>query len=269
MAKIDILLPFWGDVGLFKLTVQSVLSQTEKDWHLIVLDDHYPSQEPEAFLKSLKDSRITYIRHPKNIGITRNFNAGLEAATARYITIIGCDDIMLPSYVEIGLTTIGSADMYQPAVEVIDAKGVVFNPLGDRIKRLLRPKKAGVYSGQNLAASLCRGNWLYFPSIIWKTDTVRTYGFNNEYKIVEDVELELNILKDNGSIYVDNAVTFQYRRFAESLSSREKSKHGVRFNEEAEVYNKFAEVFRQIGWNKASHAARNRLTSRVHQLLSR
>jgi glycosyltransferase involved in cell wall biosynthesis len=268
MAKIDILLPFWGDVALFKLTVHSVLAQTEKDWHLIILDDHYPSEEAEQFIKALSDTRITYIRHPENIGITRNFNAAVEAATAPYISIIGCDDIMLPNYIEIGLKTIGDADMYQPAVEVIDAKGAVFNPLGDRIKRLLRPKKAGIYSGQDIVASLCQGNWLYFPSILWKTETVRRYGFNNKYTIVEDVELELNILKDNGTIYVDTAVTFQYRRFAESLSSREKGKHGIRFDEEADVYDTFARTFKEMGWHKAATAARIRFFARLHKLIS-
>ena len=74
---------------------------------------------------------------------------------------------------------------------------------------------------------------------------------------------------DGASLYFDTAETFQYRRFAESLSSKEKGKNGIRFGEEKEVYNTFADRFDKIGWKKASRAAKFRITSRIHGLISR
>jgi glycosyltransferase involved in cell wall biosynthesis len=268
VAKVDILLPYWGDVELLKEAVESVLSQTEQDWRLHVFDDCYPSDEPVKYFASLNDKRITYTRHSKNLGITNNFNYALRAAKAKYCVMMGCDDRMLPNYLKEALGSIGSADFYQPGVNVIDGKGRVYSPTGDRIKRLLRPKRAGTYSGERLAASLCKGHWLYFPSILWKTKTIKSYGFDSKYKISEDVVLILSILKDGGTLSLDNTVTFQYRRFAASLSSREKSKGGVRFREEDEVYDMFANEFNKIGWKKAARAARWRITSRIHHALS-
>ena len=220
MAKVDILLPYWGDFGLLKESVESVLAQTEKDWRLLVFDDCYPSDEASKYFSNLKDPRVSYYRHKANIGITKNFNYSLKSAKAPYCVIFGCDDIMLPNYIETALEKISDADMYQPYVDIIDAKGKVYLPLGDRVKRILRPKKPGIHYGEKLAVSLCHGNWLYFPSILWKTDAAQKYGFNDAYKIAEDVVLELNILKNGGRLYLDNTTTFQYRRFAESLSSR-------------------------------------------------
>ncbi|HEU5122324.1 MAG TPA: glycosyltransferase family 2 protein [Candidatus Saccharimonadales bacterium] len=268
MAKVDILLTFWGDVGLLKKAVESVLSQTESDWRLLVFDDCYPSKEPAKYFKKLNDKRITYYRHEKNIGITNNFNYATKAAKAKHCVLLGCDDIMLPNYLEIALKHIGDADFYQPHIDVIDGNGTVYLPMGDRVKRILQPKKDGIYSGEALAASLCTGNWLYFPSIMWKTKTIQKYGFDAKYKIAEDVDLELNIIKDGGTLYFDTITTFQYRRFAKSLSSKEKSKGGVRFNEEDEVYNHFAEEFSNMGWKKAARAAKWRITSRLHKLIS-
>jgi hypothetical protein len=66
----------------------------------------------------------------------------------------------------------------------------------------------------------------------------------------------------------DKSTTFQYRRSAKSLSSTEKSKGGVRFTEEDEVYDHFAEEFRKIGWKKASRAAKWHVTSRLHKIIS-
>lgn len=266
MAKVDILLPFWGDVELLKKAVDSVLAQTEEDWSLLVFDDHYDSEEPKKYFRDLNDPRITYFRHKKNIGITNNFNFALKKATAEHCIMFGCDDIMLPNYLEQAINNIGSCEFYQPNVEVIDAHGATYLPLADKIKRILRPKKGGVKSGEKLATSLCNGNWLYFPSILWKTETIKNYGFDTKYTILEDVILQMSIIKNGGKLYLDSATTFQYRRFSESLSSKEKG--GVRFNEESEVYSMLARDFNRMGWKRASLAAKIRITSRLHQLVS-
>lgn len=268
MAKVDILLPFWGDVGLLKEAVESVLAQTETDWRLLVFDDCYPSDEPAKYFAKLKDTRISYYRHTENLGITANFNYALAATKAKYCVMFGCDDRMLPGYLKTALANIGNADFYQPGVEVIDASGNVYLPLGDKVKCMLRAKKAGIISGEKLAASLCTGNWLYFPSILWKTETIKRYDFDPSYNVTQDVLLELNIIKDGGSLYLDPTITFQYRRFAQSLSSTEKVKGGKRFNEEDQVYQHFAQVFTEMGWKKAARAAKLRLTSRLHSLIS-
>lgn len=269
MTKVDILLPYWGDVGLLKKAVESVLTQTEKDWRLLVFDDCYPSDEPARYFANLNDKRVTYYRHQHNIGITNNFNFALNAAKAEFCVMFGCDDKMLPTYIETALNNIGSADFYQPFVDVIDGNDAVYLPLGDKIKRLLRPKKSGIYNGEKLSVSLCRGNWLYFPSIMWRTKTIKNYEFDPAYKITQDVMLELNIIKDGGALYLDSATTFQYRRFAQSLSSREKAKGGIRFNEENKVYDHFTQVFYNLGWQRAARAAKLHITSRLNRYLSR
>ena len=267
-AKVDILLTFWGDVDLLKKAVESVLAQTEPDWHLYVFDDCYPSKEPAKYFAKLKDKRITYYRHKKNIGVTKNFNFAVKSAKADHCVLLGCDDIMLPNYLEVALKHIGDADLYQPYVDVIDAEDNVYLPLGDKIKRLLQPQQSGVLSGEKLASSLCTGNWLYFPSILWKTKTIKKYSFDPKYKTVQDVPVELSIIKDDGRLFFDKTTTFQYRRFKASVSSAEKAKGGVRFREEKKVYTLFADEFNKMGWKRAARAARWHITSRLHELIS-
>lgn len=267
--SIDILLPYWGDFNLFKKTVESVIAQTNPNWRLLIFDDHYPSNQAEKYCTSINDPRIFYHRHKKNIGITNNFNYAVNAADATYCTIIGCDDKLLPSYVEKALQHIGDTDFYQPGVEVIDGNDNVYLPLGDRIKHFIQPRKGGIYTGESLATSLCHGNWLYFPSIVWKTSSLKRYKFDSKYKIVEDVVVEMELIRDGGRLYFDKEnVTFQYRRFENSLSSREKSKDGVRFTEENDAYAHLADNFSSIKWNRAARAARFHITSRIHHLLS-
>lgn len=268
MAKVDVLLPYWGDFKLLKKAVESVINQSEEDWRLLVFDDCYPSKEPAKYFTKLNDSRIKYTRHKKNIGVTKNFNFALKAAQARYCIMMGCDDIMLPNYIERALSVINDADFYQPGVEVINKNGDIYLPLADKIKRLLQPRKPGFYAGEKLASSLCVGNWLYFPSILWKSEVIKKYGFDTKYMTVEDLVLELNIIKDGGTLFLDKDITFQYRRHEKSVSSIEKKDTGRRFKEESEAYSYFSEVFKNIDWNRAARSAKYHLTSRIHKILS-
>ncbi len=267
-VKIDILLPYWGEFELLKRAIGSVLEQTETGWRLQIFDDHYPSLEASKYCTELHDERIIYYRHKKNIGVTENFNFALQKATADYCVLLGCDDKMLPSYAETALANIGDADFYQPGVEVIDENDNVYLPLGDRIKKLLQPTRSGQLSGEKVATSLSNGNWLYFPSILWKTSTIKRYRFDSSYTITQDVMLELNIIKDGGILFFDKNITFQYRRFTKSLSSTGISS-GTRFKEEEKVYAHFASQFKAMGWRKAARASTIHITSRLHQLIAR
>lgn len=266
---IDIFIPYWGDFSLLKQTVDSVFAQTATTWHLTILDDHYVSEDAYRYYAKFNDPRLTYIRHKHNLGITHNFNYAIKTATAPYCVIVGCDDRLLPNYVETVLQHIGHADFYQPTVDVIDASGNVYLPLGDRVKRRLQPRKSGIYGGEKLAASLCHGDWLYFPSITWKTNTLQRYSFNTAYKIAEDLDLELRMIIDGATLYFDTTPSFQYRRFNESLSSKEKGKNGIRTSEEKSVYAYFCHRFSTIGWKKAERAAKLRITSRINAIIFR
>ncbi len=260
-------MPYWGDFKLAKEAVDSVIAQTSSNWQLIIADDCYPDDSLKNYCQQLNNPKIKYHKHSKNIGITNNFNFCKNQATSEFCVIIGCDDRLLPNFVEVVLKNIQTADFYQPKVEVINADGEKYFPLVDRVKSLLRPKKSGIYHGEKLAASLCHGNWLYFPSIVWKTAFLQKYEFDNTYKIAEDLALELDMIIDGAKLYLDNATpAFQYRRFSESLSSKEKT--GVRFDEEAKLHDEFAEKFAEHGWMKAKRAAKLRITARVHKLSS-
>jgi glycosyltransferase involved in cell wall biosynthesis len=268
MKSLDILLTYWGSFELLKKAVESVLSQNSDNWRLLVFDDCYPSLEAQKYFAKLQDKRIKYYRNKTNLGITANFNYALQHAEADYCTFLGCDDIMLPNYVETALKHIKGVYFYHPSVEVVDKDGKVYLPLGDKVKRMFTPKQSGIYNGEKVVASLCRGNWMYFPSIAWKTELVKRYGFNEKYKIVEDLVLECRILKNGGKVYVDRGEpVFQYRRYSESMSSREKSKKGIRFKEEDKNYQELADEFSDIGWREAARASRCHITSRINPLI--
>jgi glycosyltransferase involved in cell wall biosynthesis len=264
MARVDVFIPYWGEFLLLKEAVESVLGSEYTDFRVVIVDDCYPDKTAYNYFRDFADARVKYIRHRKNIGISANFNFCLARVEAEYFVMMGCDDKMLPNYLGRAVAKMRGVDFYQGGVGVIDIAGREYLPLGDRAKRFLSPSKAGVYGGEKLAQSLVRGNWLYFPAILWRSARVRKYEFNDKYKIVEDVELELSIIADGGKMYFDRERGFLYRRFDGSLSSVEKK--GVRFREEDEIYERFAKRFFEMGWRKAAWEARMRIASRVNRI---
>lgn len=153
-VPLDIMMPFWGDPGLLRQTVQSVLDQTNGDWVLTVVDDAYPDPAVAEYFASIDDPRISYHRHDVNVGITANYEWCVAHATHDVVVILGCDDIMLPNYVDVILDAharFPHVDIIQPGVQVIDGTGAVSRTLVDEVKqRVTMPRGSGarVVSGR-------------------------------------------------------------------------------------------------------------------------
>lgn len=265
---LDIMMPFYGDVEQFKKAVQSVLGQSNPDWRLTILDDQYGSPVPGQFVAEQNDNRIIYRINESNIGISRNFQQCVELAEFDYVTIMGCDDVLLPKYVERMAELVLSqpaASYIQPGVTVIDDNGDSVLPLSDRVKARLRQrmKPPALLSGEAIAQSLLSGNWTYFPSICWRTSMLKKFGFRSDFRIVLDLALQLEILADGGAMFVDETQTFAYRRHRSSASMWS-SGDGSRFIEEAALFSEFAVSARNLGWDKAARVSRRHWTSRLN-----
>lgn len=265
------MMPFYGDVGHFKQAVTSVVEQSDAEWRMVVVDDCYPDPEPARWLAELGDPRIVYERNTTNLGVNGNFRRCVDLVGADYFVVMGCDDVMAPDY----LATVReladanpAAVVIQPGVEVIDDAGSPVRPLGDRIKARLAPRHAAVLSGESLAASLFRGNWTYFPSLLWRSADVRAVGFRTGFDVVLDLALLIDLTVAGGSLVYDPTVVFSYRRHSGSVSSVQ-AVDGRRFDEENRFFAGQAARCRELGWPRAARAASVHATSRLNQLTQR
>jgi glycosyltransferase involved in cell wall biosynthesis len=271
MNGIDIMLPHYGDIAYLKTAVRSVIAQDDESWRLTVIDDSVADNQLPEWFDSLRDDRVRYRRNDQNLGINANFQKCLDLAERDFLVVMGSDDAMLPNYVStIRRTTdrYPDADVVQAGVEVIDSTGQVVQPLTDRVKRNIyapttTPK---VMSGEDLAVSLLRGNWTYFPSLCWRREALKDLGFRPGLSVVLDLALMLDLLERGGRLAVVPDLCFQYRRHDASVSSSLASVGG-RFTEERDFFLDVAEHMDHIGWHRAAKAARLHLSSRLHALL--
>ncbi len=263
-------MPFYGDVDQFQTAVRSVLAQTSGDWRLTIVDDVYPDPAPGEWARALDDPRVRYLRNESNLGVAGNFQRCVELMSETHAVIMGGDDVMLPGFVERVHELVAAypeADIIQPGVGVIDSSGSAARPLPDRVKELYRPRgpRPRELAGEELAASLLRGNWAYFPSLVWRTATITEIGFRPDLRVALDLALLLQIVARGGRLVLDDRVVFLYRRHLASVSSFSAT-DGSRFIEERDVLWEAADTFAAMGWARAARIGRRYLSSRLNAL---
>jgi len=268
-VTLDIMMPFYGRFDHFRAAVESVLAQSDPDWRLVIIDDVYPDLAPGQWASGLGDDRITYIRNETNLRPSRNYNKAITLARSEFVVIMGCDDVMLPGYVariaEL-IEQFPDAAIIQPGVSVIDENGAAVSPLPDRVKAAYRFGGTGAraFSGERLATSLLRGNWTYFPSLVWRTSELEG-GFRADLDVVQDLAKLMQITLRGGSLVLDDTVVFTYRRHSTSVSAVT-GPDGSKFRQERTLFREVERAARERGWNSAARAAHNHLTSRLNAL---
>jgi glycosyltransferase involved in cell wall biosynthesis len=268
--RLDIMLPYWGDPGLLHATVESVRAQTDPSWSLTIVDDCYPDPSVAERYAHEPDPRITYRRNETNVGITANYELCRDLATEELMMFLGCDDLLGPTFVETVLAAhrrFPEAAIIQPGVRVVDGEGVEVHPLADRVKARIRPAAAGpvVLAGEDLAASLLTGNWLYWPSLVFRTDAVRRHEFREGLPIVQDLALVIDMVAAGESLVLDPTPCFSYRRHGGSASALTLAT-GTRLADDRRYYADAVAQMEARGWSRAARAGRRRLTSRMHAL---
>lgn len=270
MTTLDIMIPFYGDVALLREAVGSVLEQDDPRWRLTVVDDTDDPAVPEYFA-GLDDDRIRYRHNPTNLGITGNFNRCLELVEHKLCTLMGCDDRMLPNYVGSVLAVWADhpdAGLIQPGVRIIGSDGRPRKTLVDEAKRrVYAPKVEGrlAMSGEDLAVSLLRGDWLYFPSLVWRTELLAGLRFQDDLRVIQDLALLVDLVVAGATLVVDETLAFEYRRHEASESSAS-AFDGSRFTEAGTFFTETADRMAAHGWPRAARVARRHLSSRLFAL---
>ena len=270
MTRFEIMLPYYGDVGLMQVAVGSVLAQSDPDWRLTVVDDGQEAGVPEWFA-SLGDDRVRYLRNPHNLGVTGNFRRCVELAEFPHMVMMGSDDVMLPNYIATVRAAIEAhpdVAIVQPGVEVINGDGQVVRTLADEVKRRLyapRLTSGRVMGGEELAASLLRGDWLYFPSLCWRTDAIKSAQFREGLHVIQDLALIIDLVARGERLAVEPSVCFQYRRHDVSASAAT-AVAGTRFTEARNYFLDAADQMTALGWTRAARAARRYTASRLHAI---
>lgn len=79
--------------------IESVLTQTFRDWELLIVDD-CSTDDSWQIIQNFKDPRIKAHRHSTNMGACAAYNLALSNAQGDYIACLDSDDLFMPSKLE-------------------------------------------------------------------------------------------------------------------------------------------------------------------------
>lgn len=209
--------------------VGSILSQTYKDFELILVDDGSPDNCPlicDEYAK--QDSRIKVV-HKKNGGLVSARKAGAEIATGEYVVCVDGDDWIDEKCLEYFSNVIEKCDPDVIASSFIYA----FENENKNYKRVL-PYEKGYYSKEDIKNKIYplliqNKNAQYFPPTMW----AKAYRSNlykeqqlavfDRIKIGEDCACTIPCIYRASSLYILDQSTYYYRQNIASMTKEKKA----------------------------------------------
>ena len=99
---VSVIIPTYNRAARLPMSVESVLNQTYRDLEIIIVDDG-STDLTEDVVRAMSDSRIRYIKHPRNLGGCKARNTGVSNAKGEYIAFQDSDDVWHADKLEVEL----------------------------------------------------------------------------------------------------------------------------------------------------------------------
>lgn len=180
----------------------------------IVVCDNASSDGTDAYMASIDDPRIRYVRHPENIGANANYNACLEHARGRYFLLLHDDDRIDPDFIESCMAAVGDREVgvVRSGTRVIDDHGATISE---------KPNlTAGLDTAELLLAWFDRRTAFYLSSTLFHTDALRAAGgFRTRKELFQDVAAIVRLSHAHGRVDLRD-VKASFRRHGSNKGGR-------------------------------------------------
>lgn len=161
---VTVLMPVYNARKHVREAVESILSQTFRDFEFLIIDDGSTDSTAEL-IQSYNDHRIRFIRNHENRGISSVLNQGLEAASCNLIARMDADDISYPDRLEKQVAWFRQ----DPQVALLSTWARVITAGGAPV-RTEKWNPRYYYYNLNFAC------WIYHPTVMYRRDAVFSSG---------------------------------------------------------------------------------------------
>lgn len=182
MPLVSVIVPVYKVEDYLDRCIKSILSQTFRDFELIIIDDGSPDKCPKMCEHwAIKDERIVVI-HQRNQGLSAARNSGIKIAKGEFLTFVDSDDWISENMLEV---LIGLIQKYDADISVCDF-------LRTDSKKNVVPRKEKAEKVYNRDE---------FMDIILKIHSNRTvhYAWGKLYKreVIDDTHYPIGMLNED------------------------------------------------------------------------
>lgn len=188
----SIIIPLYNKGKLIKSAIDSVLSQSNIDFEIVIVDDG-SKDDSTQYVNEYKDTRILYY-YKENGGVSSARNYGIEKANGEWIIFLDADDEMFPG------TLASFANMiekYRDANFFVARQQNNYEGHGVLQKRLLDRNK------YHVTRNPLFGHWLrcFFPcpgTVCISRELIQSRGFfSTRISFYEDIEFMIRMMRGN------------------------------------------------------------------------
>ncbi len=210
--KISVIMPLYNAERFVGESIESVLTQTFRDFELIVVDDcstdgSYAVAEEYA----RRDARIRLLRNERNRGAAETRNRGLDAARGEYIAFMDADDLIVPERFTLQIELLER----RPEIDLCCSYGTMFFQDGRR-KLLKAPR-----THEEIETELLFGCPFGMPSAMMRRATFERSGVRLETSMAEDYKLWADLSEKMRMACIPRSL-FLYRQWDEQLSATQR-----------------------------------------------
>lgn len=186
---ISVILPVFNAESYIFDSINSILSQTYKDFELIIINDG-STDSSESIIQSFNDERIKYYRNDKNRGLIYTLNRGLTLANGEYIARMDADDICTPTRFEVQLSFLQDhVDIGVVGAEATIFQGQYKDYPQNKCGYFHKPK-----TDEEIKAKLFVDNPIIHPTVLMRKEVLeKTNGYNRNFYQVEDLALWIDL----------------------------------------------------------------------------
>lgn len=210
--KVTVVIPVYNAARFLEKTVASVINQSYSEWELLLVDDGSSDNSLEIACKlAQQDSRIKVIISPKNEGVAKARNRGIQRATGKYIALLDSDDVWALDKLErqIKLAHQTGAEILYGSYDFMDEKD--------------RPiKKPFVVPQKTNYEKMLSNNVISCSTVMVEANLLKEHPFPVRY-YHEDYVLWMQLLKLPIQAVGDPAVLAHYRQVVGSRSNNKKT----------------------------------------------
>ena len=182
----SIVIPTYNREKYILNTLDTVFSQTFKNYEVIVVDNCSTDNTESILGDLIRSGKIIFIKHDKNYERAKSRNTGMKAASGNFLTYLDSDDFMYPSNLQDAYDFIQSnpgSKIFYNLSETVDAekKRIRFKPQRHSSNAIEMISKGNFLS--------CIGNFIHkdiYKTIFWDE--------NQELTGTEDYEFWLRVI---------------------------------------------------------------------------
>jgi glycosyltransferase involved in cell wall biosynthesis len=182
----SVIIPTRNRSKLLKESINSVLSQTFKDFEVIAVDDH-SIDDTEDVVNSFQDPRVKYIINDRKSGGAGARNAGIFKAKGNWVAFLDDDDVWLPQKLELKFWKIKELD---ELVGLIYAGFARYDFDNKKVISIYMPQEEG-WIQKDLLYKNCIGT---LSTVAIRRDLLKKVGgLDERFEALQDRELYVRI----------------------------------------------------------------------------